>query len=201
MQTQNIGEIIYMEGPAITNRLHFEQASIKHKGIIFHWLDEPHIKEFWDNTQEHKDDILNFIHGRKQHYFYGTTKYWLGYCDGQPFSFILTDELLASQDLSELHLQFLSKTGRTITLDFGIGNSHFLGKGLAAPTLAAFTDFYRENIDPNADTFFIDPDVKNPRAAHVYEKAGFELVGDYIMNTSAFKNHQTMLMIKRYLPR
>jgi hypothetical protein len=36
------------------------------------------MQEFWDNGQEHKDDIINFIHGRKQHYFYGTTQHWGG---------------------------------------------------------------------------------------------------------------------------
>lgn len=29
------------------------------------WLNEPHVQEFWDNTQAHKEDILNFIQGRK----------------------------------------------------------------------------------------------------------------------------------------
>src|SRR4029078_7397271 len=98
----------------------FEKATVHHKDLVFSWLAEPHMQEFWDNSQEHKDDIVNFIHGRKQHYFYGTTQYWVGYLDEQPFCFILSDELLAEQtDLSDLHLEYLSKHGRTISLDFG----------------------------------------------------------------------------------
>ena len=38
-----------------------------------------------------------------------------------------------------------------------------MGKGLVAPTLKAFVDFYQSNVDEKADTFFIDPDVNNPR--------------------------------------
>ncbi|WP_083837057.1 hypothetical protein [Rickettsia montanensis] len=38
--------------------IHFEKANLTHKEIIFNWLEEPHIKEFWDNSQEHKNDIL-----------------------------------------------------------------------------------------------------------------------------------------------
>lgn len=91
-------------------------------------------------------DILNFINGRKQHYFYGTARYGVGYCDNQPFYFVLSDELLAAQeDPTELHRAHLSKDGKTISLDFGIGNKDLLGKGLAAPTLVAFTRFYQGN--------------------------------------------------------
>ncbi len=39
--------------------IHFEQANLTHKEIIFNWLEETHIKEFWDNSQEHQNDIMN----------------------------------------------------------------------------------------------------------------------------------------------
>ena len=97
----------------------FEKANKVHEKTIFTWLSEPHMMEFWDNTQEHKDDILNFIYGRKQHYFYGTTKYWVASLDQLPFAFILTDEIKSSEeDLPDLLRANLSKTGKTISLDF-----------------------------------------------------------------------------------
>ncbi len=199
----NITDLLAQAGGDIMNTeeldksIHFEKASQQHEKLIFTWLAEPHMMEFWDNTQEHKDDIMNFIHGRKQHYFYGTTQYWIGFINEEPFCFILSDELLSSQtDLSEAHQNNLSKLGRTVGLDFGIGNTKFLGKGLAAPTLAKFTSFYHEQIDPSADTFFIDPDEDNPRAIHVYEKAGFKLVGEFDVSVGAFIGHTSYLMIK-----
>lgn len=177
--------------------IHFEKANLTHKYIIFEWLEEPHMKEFWDNSQEHKDDILNFITGRKQHYFYGTTRYWVGFLDDQPFCFVLTDELLADQDdLTDLLRTWLSKTGKTISLDFGIGHKTFLGKGLAAPTLQAFVEFYNTHIDPQADTFFIDPNENNSRAKHVYEKAGFKAVDKYIAKKGHFIGDESLLMVK-----
>lgn len=179
--------------------IHFEKASPKFEKIIFQWLAEPHMIEFWDNSQEHKDDIKNFIHGRKQHYFFGTTIYWIGLINDVPFSFLLSDEMLSTQDdLTDLHRKYLSKSGRTISLDFGIGNKNFLGKGLAAPTLKKFTDFYHSQIDPLADTFFIDPDENNPRAKHIYEKAGFKLVGGYIPTMGAFKEQYSHLLVMQY---
>ena len=123
------------------SEIHFQKAGVEHQDIIFQWLEESHMKEFWDNSQEHRDDILNFIHGKKQHYFSGTTKYWVDYIDDQPLSFLLSDQILPEEELSDLHRQYLSKSGHTITIDFGIGNTAFLGQGLAAPTLQAFTEF------------------------------------------------------------
>lgn len=182
-----------------TNQIHFERANVEHQQIIFHWLAEPHMQEFWDNSQEHKDDILNFIHGRKQTYFYGTTQYWVGYYDNEPFAFILSDQILASQDITELQKAYLSKSGHTISLDFGIGNVALLGKGVAALTLEAFVKFYQDKVDPKADIFFIDPDKNNPRAIRVYEKAGFKMVGGYEMPTGVFKGQETYLMVKKIL--
>ncbi len=56
------------------------------------------MQEFWDNSREHKDDILNFIHGRKQYYFYGTTHYGIGYIGDQEFCFLLSDQMLKDHD-------------------------------------------------------------------------------------------------------
>jgi len=177
--------------------IRFEKASPFHEKMIFDWLEEPHMKEFWDNSQEHREDIANFIHGRKQHYFCGTTLYWVGFVDDQPFCFILTDQILLSEEeLSDLYKAQLSKTGHTISLDFGIGNKAFLGKGLAAPTLIAFMGFYQTNMDPAADTFLIGTDEHNRRAQHVFEKAGFVRVGEYKLDTGAFTGHTHYLMIK-----
>lgn len=175
----------------------FERASLQYKDTIFHWLAEPHMREFWDNTQEHKDDILNFIHGRPQHYFYGTTRYWVGLMNHEPYSLILSDIFFPEQDLSALHQNNMSVAGHTIGLDFGIGNKKYLGCGLAVPTLQEFMSFYKKSIDPFADTFFIDPDPNNPRAIHVYAKAGFEQVGEYKVTSGAFKGSMSSLMVKK----
>jgi RimJ/RimL family protein N-acetyltransferase len=77
-----------------------------------------------------------------------------------------------------------------------IDNENYLGKGLAASTLEAFTKFLQEDVDPTIDTFIIDPDPNNPRAKHVYAKAGFNRVGDFIMERGVFKGQKTYLMVK-----
>lgn len=155
------------------------------------------MQEFWDNSAEHRDDFRNFIHGRKQSYSNGTRRYSVGFLDDQPFCFAMTDEIKAEEE-NILHKEFVSIAGTTIGLDFGIGAKGFLGKGLAAPTLRALVDFYRREVDTKADTFFIDPDDKNPRAAHVYEKAGFKDVGVFKPDKGAFVGQKTLLMVLKF---
>lgn len=64
----------------------FEKASLEHQQAIFSWFKEPHVQEFWDNTQAHKDDILNFMNGRKEPspYAEGRYIYWVGLLEGLP---------------------------------------------------------------------------------------------------------------------
>lgn len=181
----------------MTNKITFKIASKSDEKIIFSWLAEPHMIEFWDNTKEHKDDILNFIHGRKQHYFSGTTKYFIGLVDNVPFAFILADVIKADDDVSESQKDTMYKFSNTIALDFGIGNPEYLGKGLASQTLEKFILYYQEIIDPTADTFFIDPDENNPKAKRAYEKAGFQHIGSYKATKGAFIGQTSLSMIKK----
>ena len=101
------------------------------------------------------------------------------------------------QDLPDIYKEYMSEFGTSIGIDFGIGNKKYLGRGLAAPTLEAFIKFYKDLIDSNADTFFIDPDEHNPRARHVYSKAGFKLIGEYEVRVGPFKGHINSLMMKK----
>jgi len=159
----------------------FSKANSIHEPIIFEWLKKPHVKEFWDNSQKHRNDISHFIHGVKERpYANGMFDYWVGAMDDEPFCLVMTSEVLhASEPWSSYWNPHLSKTGRTYSFDFMIGNENYFGKGLAAPTLQAFAKFLQEQVDPTIDTFMIDPNVNNPRAKHVYQKAGFIPVAEF----------------------
>lgn len=178
----------------------FEKATLAHQDIIFSWLDSPHVQEFWDNTPEHRQDIVIFMNGRKEtsSYFGGINTYWVGKQAGVPYAFLLTTEAKIEQtDLPSSWREHLSTTGKTYTIDFCIGNVDYFGKGLAAPTLEAFCQFIHQQVETAVDTFIIDPDINNPRAKHVYAKAGFKEMGTFIAETEAFKGHTSVLMIKK----
>lgn len=184
-------------------KLLFEKISLRHIDIIFSWLAEPFVREFWDNTQAHKDDIMNFVEGRKTPSNYGSGKYvyWLTSFDNIPFAMFMTFQESYRDSIEQEKIACLSRTGNTYSLDYMIGNSNFLGKGYGAKTLIKFIDYFRKNIDPKADTFLIDPASDNPRAKHVYMKAGFEHIADFIRggdDCSTGKPHH--LLIKQFIP-
>ena len=185
----------------MTDEITFVKATIAHKEIIFSWLAEPHIQEFWDNTQAHKDDILDFMAGRKSpsNYCGGKYVYWIALASDQPYAMLMTIQETSQDDIGELKLSHLSKTGNTYGLDYMIGNAEYIGQGYGSKTLIEFVDFFRNTFDKRADTFLIDPASDNPRAKQAYEKAGFKHVADFVMGgdcSGTGKPHH--LLIKRF---
>lgn len=164
-------------------KIHFERVTDAHLDTIVSWLAEPHIMEFWDNTQAHKDDILNFAEGRKtpSSYADGQYVYWIASLEHEPFAMLMTIQETHKEDIGQEKLKRLSKTGHTYGLDYMIGNAKFFGKGYGSKTLSDFIDYFRTSIDPKADTFLIDPASDNPKAKHVYMKAGFKHACDFMM--------------------
>lgn len=183
------------------DKLTFEKATFAHKKIIFSWLAEPHVQEFWDNTQGHKDDILNFIGSRvdPSDYCDGKYFYWIALTNDIPYAMLMTIQETIQDDIDELKHSHLSKTGHTYGLDYMIGNKEYLSKGYGAKTLIEFIDYFRDKFDKKADTFLIDPASDNPRAKHVYEKAGFKHIADFIMEGNVSGTGKTHhLFIKKF---
>ena len=182
----------------MTQDITFRTPTLSDTEMIFAWLDTPHMQEFWDNSQEHRDDIVNFIKGRKtpSPYFEGMMTYWLSLVDGSPFALVMTHYETALEDTPEPYRSNVSKTGKTVGLDFGIGNEEYLGKGLASLTLRSFMTFMVKKIDHDVDRFMIDPSTENPRAIHVYQQAGFEIVTTYVQEGGYFDQKPGYLMIK-----
>lgn len=183
------------------NRLNlkFQKASLNYYEHVLRWLEEPHIKEFWDNSPEQREDILVFMKGRKgpSPYWDGMFDYWIGLINDEPYCLLMTSQILPTQsDLPEVWKAHLSKTGRTFSIDFMIGNKKYLGHGLGGPTLEAFTKFIPETVDQSIDTFFIDPAESNPRAKCVYEKGGFHTAGSFYRDCGVQKNIKHFLMVK-----
>lgn len=187
----------------VMTKLTFEKVTFAYEETIFSWLAEPHVQEFWDNTQGHKDDILNFMSGRKEpsNYCGGKYIYWIALDSGKPYAMLMTIQERVKDGIGELKLSHLSKTGHTYGLEYMIGSTEHIGKGYGAKTLIEFIDFFRNSFDKKADTFLIDPASDNPRAKRVYEKAGFKYIADFVMDgdcSGSGKLHH--LLIKKFSP-
>ncbi len=177
----------------------FKRAAPSHEAAVAEWLDEPHMKEFWDNSPEHFEDIKIFMGGRTvpSPYFGGMFSYWIGLINNEPYSLIMTHEENDATDPPAYFKPYLSKTGKTIGLDFAIGNPKYFGKGLAAPTLKAFMDYFKREIEPDVETYLIDPATTNPRAIHVYQKAGFLIMSEFTQDGGCFDQSRCFLMVKK----
>lgn len=84
-------------------------------------------------------------------------------------------------------MPFLESDGKTLTLDYLIGNKKYLGKGLSYLTINEFKNF----LDDQVSALLIDPESNNTKAIHVYEKAGFNKVSTFVPDEGDFsgKSH------------
>lgn len=172
----------------MVNQIIFQPATKAHKPLIKTWWNKPHVVEFWDNSKEMWQNVENYLdHGIKDLF-----DYYVGLCDGVPFSLVMTVNNTQAATHPDHLLPFLTKSGEgeTLGFDFMIGKEEYLGKGLAAPTLKAFMDF----CPPEITRFLIDPALDNPRAIHVYEKAGFTEVGKFTPKQGSFAGKMHVMM-------
>lgn len=149
----------------------FRLATAEDRNLIKSWWTKPHVMEFWDNSPEMWQNVENYFSGKKELF-----DYWLGFFDSLPFALLMTSELEKNLPLDDPYSKWVEPEGLTITIDFMIGNENFIGKKLSYLTLNKFANFMHEQ---GASAVIIDPAANNPRAVHVYQKAGFEIVDTF----------------------
>lgn len=149
---------------------HVDQA---HRSLVHTWLLQPHVAEWFygqglENTFKHLDE---FLAGSS------FAQYWLAFDRGNPFAFLITSQVDKTQD--EI-AKWCNAEGQAITLDMLIGDPSYLGKGYAVPVIHQFllSQF------PNVDEVLIDPEASNVKAIHVYQKAGYNKLGEFIPSYS-----------------
>ncbi len=172
----------------------FRLAQPLEQAMLLGWFDEPHIKEFWDNSESNRKNLTDYLSGHKNLF-----DYWIGSIDQNPYCMIMTSD--AKDGNPPLLKPYLSSTGKTWTIDFMIGNKNYLGKGLASTTLDLFTRYIPQLIDVKVDTWLIDPAADNTKAVHVYTKAGFEKVSEFTPVKGYFANKLHYLMLKKVKPK
>ncbi len=151
----------------------FTPAQASQKELLHRWFEQNHIKEWM-----HGVGLQNTLNGLEQ-FFQGKTgtTYWVGYGQGVPFAFLIT----------------APHGDNAITLDVFICNLNYLGKGLCGPMIQEFL----RNHCAHVKKVFIDPEVTNTRAIHVYKKVGFKITGQFIASWHPVPHYQMELNINR----
>lgn len=156
--------------------LRFTQATYEYKETILDWFKEEHVNEFYygkglQNTLHNLELYCQGMNNNGRYSF----DLWIAFCNEVPFAFLMTSPIVGPYDPNDDYNKWYVEGKKTFTLDLLIGPKEFLGKRLAHRMIQQFI----LNQFSNADYFIIDPAQSNPKAIHVYEKAGFKKVGEF----------------------
>ncbi|HEX4839423.1 MAG TPA: GNAT family N-acetyltransferase [Rhabdochlamydiaceae bacterium] len=169
-------------------RFHFQPVDQAHRSLVHHWLKQPHVAQWFygqglKNTIKHLDDFLKGS---------SSGQYWIGFDQERPFAFLITSVVKKPND--EL-TKWCTKEGAAITLDLLIGETDYLGKGLAHIVVQEFllSQF------PNVAEVLIDPEATNSHAIHIYKKIGFIVLGEFIPSHSPHPHYMMHLDMKKLI--
>jgi RimJ/RimL family protein N-acetyltransferase len=133
----------------------FHPVNTQQRKMVHEWLAQDYIREWI-----HGQGLDNTLRGLEEQ-FQGkaTATYWIAYDKEIPLAFLIT---LVEED--------------TVALDLFICNRNYLGKGLSVPLIHQFLLTHFNHISKVT----IDPEKTNTKAVHVYQKAGFHIVEEFI---------------------
>lgn len=132
---------------------------------LFIWLQEPHVKMYWDTEIEYTYEMIydkyypRIISGLPKMFIVKYNNDIIGYIQ----SYI--EEDFIKYDLDEV----------AIGIDVYIGNINYLHKGHGSTIVSEFIE-KEVFIDNSINTVIIDPEVDNVIAQKAYYKAGFRYI-------------------------
>ena len=153
----------------------FTSLSQSHFSLLLKWLEEPHVKAWWDRDINYTEDLV------KEKYTSYTQGYKLEngvkkaihsfviYIGNNPIGYI---QIYNAYDFTR-NQPLLDLPKSLAAIDFFIGDADYIGKGIGAEILRAFDYQGYKNI-------LVDPDMDNIAAIKTYEKAGFKKVREQI---------------------
>lgn len=179
-------------------RFTFKPAVESQRGLIFGWLQQDYISKWI-----HGQGLQNTLNGLEKFFQYQAegrgldresqiTQHWIGYDGDIPFVYLLTSNVFKNTD--DEYAKYCELEGLAITLDIFIGNTEYLGKGLATTVIKEFLLSQFSDISE----VFIDPEKSNVKAIRVYQKVGFRIVGEFIAAWHPVPHHVMKLDMKKF---
>lgn len=158
----------------------FKPANATHRDLIHRWLKQDYIAEWihgvgLQSTLTGLEKWIDYpVQNKTTDRTLGLTQHWVGYDGETPFVYLLTSNVDKHSD--SVYASHTQQTGSVITLDIFIGNTDYLGRGIAVATIQTFLSDHFSDVAE----IFIDPEKTNTKAVHVYQKAGFSIVDEFI---------------------
>lgn len=153
----------------MNNNIAFKTFKEDHLLLLKKWLQEPHVKEFWQETDD--DDKLKskFIEELPKR----SVDSFVIYYNHEPIGYI---QSYKADKVGNGWWPNADPT--TYGIDLFIGEYEMLGKGIGTQVIKNFINKLREN--PNVKSIIIDPEPNNLRMIHICEKLGFSNEGPII---------------------
>lgn len=156
--------------------IEFRHLTLQHCPILQQWLQLHHVKEFWDDGDRELEQVIN-------HYIkIDETRRYLFYINNVAIGYIQIYHINSLHQYAKLANLACECYG----IDFFIGNTDYLGKGLSYRIITEFVNSYSQY-----KPVIVDPIINNHKAIHIYEKVGFNTVNKFIEN-----NKHYLLMVK-----
>ena len=159
-------------------RFSYKPVLKNQKELIRTWIAQDHIKEWL-----HGDGLKNtLIDLEKFGIEPSLCQHWIAYDHDVPFAYLITSKVdkVSPED------------SNAITLDLFICRVDYIGKGLAVKMIHEFL----LNQSSDIDEVLIDPEIANARAVHVYKKAGFNIIKEFIASWHPVPHYQMRLLMK-----
>lgn len=161
-------------------RFCFKPMDKSQHGLVHAWIHQPHINEWL-----HGEGLSNTLKDIEQFLNNGESwaTHWIAYDNEVPFAYLITSGIDQSEEYPE----------GAITLDLFICRLDYIGKGLSVQMIHEFilSQF------SEAKMVLIDPEIANERAVHVYQKAGFEIIGEFIASWHPVPHYKMQLPIAK----
>ena len=178
-------------------RFKFKPAVESQRELIHNWLRQDYIREWI-----HGQGLQNTLNGLEKFFQYQAEgkgldrqteiiQHWIGYDGDKPFVYLLTSNVLKNSADDE-YTKYCEMDGLAITLDMFIIDTEYLGKGLAS---IAIKEFLLSQFSDVSEVF-IDPEKRNEKATHVYQKVGFHIIGEFIASWHPVPHNRMKLNVK-----
>lgn len=149
--------------PELGRGISFREATVEEDLYRIHdWMNQKHVVPFWDLARP-VDGIRDYIEALVDDH---QTPY-IGSLDGKPMSY--WEAYSVPEDVVG---RYYDSEPADRGVHLLIGPPEYLGRGLALPLLRAMTAFQLSY--PGTQRVVAEPDVRNGRMIHVFERCGYE---------------------------
>jgi RimJ/RimL family protein N-acetyltransferase len=148
---------------AVKPHLHFKPLAETDFPLLLKWLEEPHVKAWWDQDIIWTPELI-----AKKYALNRPVQAYVILIDEMPIGYI---QFYDVKDFADADRPQCS--GSVAGLDYYIGEPGFLKKGFAPIILQKFLS---EKVKPLFAHCLVDPDIQNASAIRAYEKAGFKAI-------------------------